>query len=133
MHNANVQLRGPRLRLVPYLRPFVPLYHSWLLRPELLELTCSEPLSLAEEYDNQRTWLEADDKLTFILLAPELTTTTPQSLPLPATADCQNDDVARNSHNTVTTPPSAAAGPQRWRAVGDCNLFLNGRDDLVEV
>ena len=70
MMNANVCLTGANLVLVPYLKHHVPRYHDWLSREDILEATCSEPQSLEEEYENQTSWLEADDKMTFIILAP---------------------------------------------------------------
>ncbi|CBH12325.1 N-acetyltransferase, putative [Trypanosoma brucei gambiense DAL972] len=70
MNNKNVLVSGQRLRLVPYLRHHVPRYHCWMSDPKMLELTASEPLTLQEEYENQQEWLCAEDKLTFIILAP---------------------------------------------------------------
>lgn len=70
MINEHVFLASSRLLLVPYLKPFVPRYHEWMCDPALLAATESEPLTLEEEYENQHSWLNSCDKLTFILLAP---------------------------------------------------------------
>jgi len=39
-------------------------------RQAIQEATASEPLSLEEEYENQRSWRASHDKLTFILCRP---------------------------------------------------------------
>lgn len=70
MHNEHIALRGGRLTLVPYLPHHVTHYHRWMTNPDLLEATCSEPLTLEEEIANQAAWLQSDEKLTFIVLAP---------------------------------------------------------------
>lgn len=71
MINTGVQLEiAGRLLLLPYLPVHVPQYHAWMCRPELLEATESEPLTRAEEEENQASWLQSLDKLTFIIYAP---------------------------------------------------------------
>ncbi|RNF03546.1 N-acetyltransferase [Trypanosoma rangeli] len=70
MNNERVLVSGSRLRLVPYLAHHVPRYYEWMGDSELMQCTASERLTLEEEYDNQRDWLHAEDKLTFIVLAP---------------------------------------------------------------
>ena len=67
--NENTVLLGPTLRLVPYRPEHCERYHAWMQDPELLELTCSEPLSLEEEQANQRSWHEDPSKLTYIVCA----------------------------------------------------------------
>eukprot|EP01063_Lacrimia_lanifica_P018397 TRINITY_DN25318_c0_g1_i1.p2 TRINITY_DN25318_c0_g1~~TRINITY_DN25318_c0_g1_i1.p2 ORF type:complete len:205 (+),score=102.09 TRINITY_DN25318_c0_g1_i1:60-617(+) len=68
MDNRTAEVRGKEVVLVPYLEQYVETYHGWMQRPELLELTCSEPLTLEEERANQKQWLEDGNKCTFIIL-----------------------------------------------------------------
>ncbi|KAL6094612.1 nat9 [Pungitius sinensis] len=66
--NANTLLEGNKVVLVPYTAEHVPRYHEWMKSPELQQLTASEPLTLDQEYDMQRSWRDDDDKCTFIIL-----------------------------------------------------------------
>ncbi|KAI3396455.1 hypothetical protein diail_12175 [Diaporthe ilicicola] len=59
-----------RVLFVPYDRHHVLRYHDWMSDPEIQEATASEPLTMEEEYENQQSWRESHDKLTFILCKP---------------------------------------------------------------
>lgn len=54
--NANITLIGSKVQLVPYREKFVDEYHTWMQDPYILEMTASEPLSLEEEYEMQKSW-----------------------------------------------------------------------------
>lgn len=47
---------GEKVILVPYTAAHVPKYHQWMQDPALLNATGSEPLSLDEEYQMQKSW-----------------------------------------------------------------------------
>lgn len=66
--NEHLKIVGKNVILVPYESKHVPKYHEWMKSPELQELTASEPLSLEEEYQMQKSWREDDDKCTFLIL-----------------------------------------------------------------
>ncbi|KAM3591821.1 uncharacterized protein V6R79_007929 [Siganus canaliculatus] len=70
--NENTLLEGHKVVLVPYNTDHVPRYHEWMKSPELQQLTASEPLTLEQEYDMQRSWREDNDKCTFIILDKQL-------------------------------------------------------------
>ena len=73
-------LVGKRVRLVPYLPEHVPRYSQWMADPEMLRLTGSEPLTVAEEYENQQSWHADPDKATFIICARDDSETTDEEL-----------------------------------------------------
>ena len=53
----------------------------------ILELTASEPLTLDEEYEMQKTWYNDPNKLNFIILAKHLND------------DDNNNDIDNNNNN----------------------------------
>lgn len=69
--NSETRIVGKKVVLVPYRKCHVPKYHEWMESEELRHLTASERLSLDEEYEMQQTWLNDDDKCTFIVLDRE--------------------------------------------------------------
>lgn len=72
----------------------------------LREATASEPLSLDEEYDMQRSWRNDHDKLTFIVCLP------PESA-----TDTSGQDMRLTSDNDA---------PEKM--IGDVNMFLGWHD-----
>ncbi|KAI4846994.1 hypothetical protein E4T44_04757 [Aureobasidium sp. EXF-8845] len=122
--NEHIALVTPQILLCPYSEHHVPTYHEWMKDEELQKLTASEPLSLIEEYDMQRSWRKDADKLTFIAcLPPSLipTTITPGQEDAPSQMlgdinlflvddDDEDDDTGSNSNATNTNQPTSILG-----------------------
>ena len=64
LQNWTIKIRGSNVILVPYTKKHVTKYHEWMKDQELQHLTGSEPLSLEEEYQMQKTWRDPTDKVT---------------------------------------------------------------------
>ncbi|KAF1845563.1 uncharacterized protein K460DRAFT_337907 [Cucurbitaria berberidis CBS 394.84] len=117
--NENDAIITPRVLLVPYSSHHVPAYHEWMQDEDLQKLTASEPLSLAEEYEMQRSWREDADKLTFIVCtAPSDGSTNTH----PDTAAQRADNTEQRRKSTTTLTPGHHDAPQHM--IGDVNLFL---------
>jgi len=104
-YEVSLVSESEKLQLVPYREHHVPKYHEWMCDPELLEATASEPLTLEEEYEMQRTWRDDPKKITFILLL--------------------GDSLVREQKGQGR----AIGDGELDRMVGDVNLFLHDRDD----
>lgn len=87
---------------MPYLSRHVPTYHVWMQDADLQAATASEPLTLPEEYEMQRSWRNDKDKLTFIV--------------------CLADKV-------VETEVQGGYSDRSEHMIGDINLFLYEPDD----
>ena len=124
-------LGSPRLELVPYCTFHVRRYHTWMQDPSLLELTCSEALSLEEESQNQQSWRRDEAKLTFIILANEAhsdetshvhgevgNTLGPSETPAHTADSAGPSDTAGPSYSAVHSPPDAA-GPSSQTTLSD--------------
>lgn len=65
--NEEVVLYCGKIVLLPYRAEHVPIYHAWMSRPELLQMTESDKLSLEEEFTSMKAWREDPNKLTFLI------------------------------------------------------------------
>jgi len=108
--NANVTLRGSRCVLVPYRPEHVETYHAWMLDPETLAATASEPLTMEEEIEAQRSWANDETKLTFIVLDVDAA-----------------GDARRDGDGDGDGAPRADLGVM----CGDVNLYWNVADDVL--
>lgn len=106
--NYETVIVGETCILVPYRTAHVPKYHEWMLDPNLLEATGSEPLSIEEEYDMQQSWRDDPTKCTFIVLAKALVKEIPP---------CSNDSTPSFVEESLSA------------MVGDVNLFLSDFED----
>ncbi|KAF1782436.1 Acyl-CoA N-acyltransferase [Phytophthora cactorum] len=101
--NEGVVITGQRVTLVPYEKEHVPKYHNWMKDPWLQEMTASEPLSIEEEFEMQKSWREDAEKCTFIVLV-----------------SAEGD----GKSGTLYIDENAID-----RMAGDVNLFFNDYDD----
>ncbi|CAH0481741.1 unnamed protein product [Peronospora belbahrii] len=102
--NAGVVIIGQRVTLVPYEKEHVWKYYNWMKDSWLQEMTASEPLSIEEEFEMQKSWREDAKKCTFIVLS-----------------NAKGDD---NKPEASYTDEKAID-----RMAGDVNLFFNDYDD----
>ncbi|KAI8959097.1 GNAT domain-containing protein [Daldinia sp. FL1419] len=118
--NENIAVSTSKVLLVPYDAHHVKQYHRWMEDPSIREATASERLSLEEEYENQASWRESRDKLTFIVCAP-----------LSGDDDDDDDDDDDGTSSTDGEERAVLAGVADavHRMVGDVNLFLSPWDE----
>ena len=100
--NSNLVLKGNQISLVPYLQEHVSIYNDWMKDPDILSQTASEPLTLEEEYEMQKSWRIDEKKCTFIIIATENV----------------GGEVVKNCK---TTHSFSHLG----KMIGDCNLYFN--------
>jgi RimJ/RimL family protein N-acetyltransferase len=131
--NHDTVIVGDRCALVPYRPEHVPTYHRWMRDdPLLLRMTGSEPLSLGEELEMQRSWRDDDAKCTFIILA--LTTTEGEGSPKDrggrAAAEARLHNVGWEGSDDSSSSSSSIDEEDFIQKslpamVGDVNLFLS--------
>ena len=65
--NEFLALHGPHVVLLPYRAECVVKYHGWMESETLRAETCSERLTLEEEFEMQAEWLRDPLKCTFLI------------------------------------------------------------------
>lgn len=131
--NYNTCFSGTKCLLVPYRPEHVTIYHDWMLDPYLLEMTGSEPLTMEEEIEMQKSWKEDEDKCTFIVLAKHkccsldakcsasfLTSSGTRCLP----EEGDKDKIVQLGADFITQNLNAM--------VGDVNLFVSRECESLE-
>ncbi|CAH8492364.1 unnamed protein product [Schistosoma haematobium] len=108
--NQETVLETSRLFMVPYLRIYVPKYHSWMQDSWLRASTSSEQLTLDEEFEAQEQWCHLDDRLTFILLSKQLY----QDYWL----------LNNNKTDTIESQLNNYENAEIFSMIGDVNLFI---------
>lgn len=105
--NWEIVVHGSAIVLVPYRRHFVERYHNWMQDDTLLESTCSEKLTLEQEYDMQESWRDDEEKCTFIIL----------------------DAVKYRESLDKSLDQEQRQVLQEQSMIGDVNVFFNDPDD----
>eukprot|EP00761_Pharyngomonas_kirbyi_P001880 gb/GECH01001884.1/.p1 GENE.gb/GECH01001884.1/~~gb/GECH01001884.1/.p1 ORF type:complete len:214 (+),score=64.10 gb/GECH01001884.1/:1-642(+) len=77
--NENTVINGNNVICVPYKPKHVIKYHQWMKDSYLQEMTCSEPLSLEQEYEMQKSWHKDNEKCTFILIDKSIQSESPSN------------------------------------------------------
>ncbi|RUP48861.1 LOW QUALITY PROTEIN: hypothetical protein BC936DRAFT_143797 [Jimgerdemannia flammicorona] len=127
--NENLILIGSKVILVPYKTDHVPQYHKWMKSPFLQEMTASEPLTLEEEFEMQRTWHTDDDSIRSV---PCFSHAIEQFAGSDVFLLIETDTICSFPIRMHLHRAGATAKPRRRRAhkmIGDVNLFLNHPDD----
>lgn len=99
-------------------------YHSWMQDPDLLEATGSEPMTLEEELENQKSWRDDNAKCTFLVLARD------RCLDINGRCGCNALQVGSDEMPIVD---SGFVARNINAMVGDVNLFLSEEDDDEEI
>ena len=119
--NWATALVGARVTLRPYRACHVRRYHGWMSDAALREATASDELTLGEELANQRSWLDDEAKLTFIVCA---TTAAGAALPADATAGMCGDANLFFLKPEHTAEYAAAAGAGAGAVVAEVMVMI---------
>ena len=67
--NTDVVYASADVALITYEQRFVPRYHEWMSDEETRRMTCSEELSLVEEYETRAQWAKCVKRLPSLAVA----------------------------------------------------------------
>lgn len=102
---------------------------------DIQEATASEPLTIDEEYENQQSWRESHDKLTFILCKPAAINGAPGSFVQAGEVDSPDEMIG--DINFFLYPwddeperdePDASGAPPRY-CVGEIDIMIASGND----
>lgn len=69
--NPDIAYANEKVILITYEERHVKLYHEWMLDDYTREMTCSEGMSLEEEYETRKQWHEHRYSGTFLIMDSE--------------------------------------------------------------
>ncbi len=125
--NENLVIEGDKLLLVPYEAEHVPRYHEWMADPFLQEATASEPLTIEEEYEMQRSWRNDKDKCTFIILdksLPDAQSVSPRGGTMAGDTNIFLNDSDRADHAEIEIMVAEPSSRGRGLALEALQLFM---------
>jgi hypothetical protein len=67
-NNPDIAYANDKVALITYEERHVELYHQWMADDYTREMTCSERLTLEEEFDTRKQWAEHRYCGTFLIL-----------------------------------------------------------------
>ncbi|KAF4031161.1 Acetyltransferase (GNAT) domain [Phytophthora infestans] len=124
--NEGVVITGQQVTLVPYEKEHVSKYHNWMKDPWLQEMTASEPLSIEEEFEMQKSWREDAESASAVLEI--IAANDGDFIVIMVWIECTFIVLASDDSDGKTGASYVDENAIN-RMAGDVNLFFNDYDD----